>query len=153
MSYDLMVFAPEAAPQDRAAFMQWYEQQTQWTEAHNYDDPAVCTPALRAWFLELIQSYATLNGPYATKAPPDDPAPVADYSLGQALIYTAFTWREADHAYQTTFNLAAKHGVGLFNASSDNSEVWLPDREGGKGGLVLAHAKPRPWWRGWLGKR
>ena len=36
------------------------------------------------------------------------------------------------------FSLAAKHGVGFFNASSDNAEVWLPN---GEGGLSLAHSE------------
>ena len=29
MSYDLMVFAPEAAPSKRAAFLDWYDEQTE----------------------------------------------------------------------------------------------------------------------------
>ncbi len=39
-------------------------------------------------------------------------------------------------AYETVFDLAAKHGVGLFNASSDKREVWMPEH----GKLVLASA-------------
>ena len=44
MSYDLMVFDPEAAPVDRHAFMEWYEAQAEWSEDHSYDDPSVSTP-------------------------------------------------------------------------------------------------------------
>ena len=40
-----MVFAPDAAPSKRPAFLDWYEEQTQWTENHGYDAPAVATPA------------------------------------------------------------------------------------------------------------
>lgn len=32
MSYDLMVFAAEAAPKDRAAFLEWYEGHAEWVE-------------------------------------------------------------------------------------------------------------------------
>ena len=54
MSYDLVVFNPNSPPSDKAGFMDWYRQQTQWKEGHSYDNPDVCTPELRAWFLEMI---------------------------------------------------------------------------------------------------
>jgi len=134
MSYDLMIFAPESAPQGNEAFMEWYEDQTEWAEEHSYNDPAVTTPALRAWFLEMIQSFPAMNGPFAS----DDESSVTDYSVGRAVIYAIFAWSKAEQAYQAMFRLAGKHGVGLFNASSDSSEVWLTD---GKGGLSLAHSR------------
>jgi len=48
MSYDLMVFDPAAAPAGREAFMEWYDQQTEWADGHSPDDPARCTSGLRA---------------------------------------------------------------------------------------------------------
>ena len=135
MSYDLMVFAPEAAPKDRAAFMEWYDAQTEWSEGHSYDDPAVTTPALRAWFMELIEDYAPLNGPFAAARVPDDVALTADCSIGTSVIYVGFRWSSARQAYETVFRLASKHGVGFFDVSSSPSEVWLPD---GRGGLAIA---------------
>lgn len=38
MSYDLMVFDPAKAPDDKASFMRWYGEQTKWSEAHTYSD-------------------------------------------------------------------------------------------------------------------
>ena len=58
-----MVFESNAAPTRHAQFMDWYEQQTQWAEGHSYNDPAVSTDKLRAWFMEIIQSFPPLNGP------------------------------------------------------------------------------------------
>ncbi len=72
MSYDLMVFDPTAVPLERAEFLNWYDEQTQWSEPHGYDDPAVSTPRLRAWFLEMIKQFPPMNGPYATDDLPDD---------------------------------------------------------------------------------
>lgn len=46
-------------------------------------------------------------------------------------------WSKAAEAYEAVFNLAAKHGVGVFNVSSVGEEVWLPEH----GKLVLAHGK------------
>jgi len=138
MSYDLMVFAPEAAPHGREAFMEWYDEQSEWEEEHSYDNPEVSTPALRAWFLEMIQSYPAMNGPFSSDDLPEDEASVTDYSVGRSVIYAAFAWSKAEQAYEAMFSLAAKHGVGFFNASSDNAEVWLPN---GEGGMSLAHSE------------
>jgi len=64
MSYDLMVFRKEAAPNTRAEFMKWYDRQTKWTEEHSYDDPANTSTDLRNWFMEMIQTFPAKNGPF-----------------------------------------------------------------------------------------
>jgi hypothetical protein len=139
MSYDLFVFDPEQAPQDREGFNAWYEEQSSHEEAHSYDDPAVSAPQLRAWFMDMIQTFPALNGPFASNELPEDESSVTDYSIGQSLIYACFRWSKAEQAHEAVFNLAAKHGVGFCDASSDRGEVWLPD---GIGGLSLAHSAP-----------
>src|SRR5215813_10542115 len=130
MSYDLAVFDPEAAPRERAAFIEWYEAQTEWEEPHRYDDPAVSTPALRAWFLEMTRTFRAMNGPYAVKDGDVDNARITDYSVGRTLIYAAFAWSQARPAYEAVFGLAAKHAIGFFDASGANGEVWVPDGRG-----------------------
>lgn len=132
-----MVFAPDAAPRAREDFLDWYEAQAEWEEDHGYDDPAVSTPALRAWFLDMIAAYPPLNGPHAKEELPEDEASATDYSIGKSLVYASFSWSKSEQAYEDAFRLAAKHGLGFFNASSDLAEVWLPD---GKAGLILAHS-------------
>ena len=103
MSYDLMVFDPSAAPSEHSDFMDWYDQQTEWDEDHGYNNPDVTTPALRAWFLEMIRAFPPLNGPYASS---DDDPTVTDYSVGNSVIYAAFAWSVAEQAYKTMFALA-----------------------------------------------
>jgi hypothetical protein len=137
MSYDLMVFDPQVAPKERVAFMAWFDEQSEWEEGHSYDNPEVCTPGLRAWFLDMIQTFPALNGPYATDDLPEDEASATDYSVGQSVIYAAFAWSKAELAYEAMFKLANKHGVGFFNVSSDSADVWLPNQVGD---LSLAHA-------------
>ena len=134
MSYDLMVFEPTAAPTDRDAFMAWYGEQTKWSEGHSYDDPAVTTAALRAWFMEIIETFAPMNGPLSD--PDADDATVTDYSVGREVIYAAFAWSKAENAREVVFRLAAKHAVGFFDVSTDNGGVWLP---GAPGELFLLH--------------
>ncbi len=132
-----MVFAPEAAPKDREAFMEWYDAQSEWEEEHSYDNPDVSAPALRAWFLEMNRTYPAMNGPFSLEDLPDDDESVTDYSIGRSVICAAFAWSKAEQAYEATISLAARHGVGFYNVSSEHGEVWLPD---GNGGLVLAHS-------------
>jgi hypothetical protein len=129
MSYDLMVFAPDAAPaKKRGPFLEWYDQQSEWGEDHGYDDPAVCSPALRAFYDEIAQTFPPLR---------EDDDEGTDYTIGKSVIYMTFGWDSIDAAYETVFRIASKHAVGFFDVSSDLAETWLPD---GKGGLYVAHA-------------
>jgi hypothetical protein len=130
MSYDLMVFEPASAPEERNEFLTWYKKLTQWNEEHSYNDPAVSSPALKAWFTDMIQTFPTMNGPLAPDADPDDEALLTDYSVGREAIYAAFAWSKAEQAYQTMFDLAARHRVGFFNVSSQGLEIWWPDTDG-----------------------
>ena len=61
MSYDLMVFESAVPPKGRAAFMEWFQTQTKWNEAHNYRDHAVTTEPLKAWFMDIIKQYPPIS--------------------------------------------------------------------------------------------
>ena len=128
MSFDLMVFDPKAAPTDREDFQAWYREQTRWSEKHGYDDPAVCASALRAWFHEMRELFPPMNGPFRSEDV-DDPK-VTGYSLGRSVVYAAFAWSEEAEARDTMFELAKKHGVGFFDVSSDDGNVWAPTSYG-----------------------
>jgi hypothetical protein len=117
--------------------MVWYGQLIQWAEGHSYNDPEVSTAKLRGWFMDMIQSYPPMNGPLSHNDLPEDEASLTDYSLGKPAIYCAFAWSKEQPAYDAVFELAQKHGVGFFNVSSENEEVWLPE----SGKLILAHSK------------
>jgi hypothetical protein len=129
MSYDLMVFRPEVAPRTRPEFMNWYHDQTQWSEGHSYDDPAITTSDLRSWFLEMIEKYPAINGPYAKEEDEDNDF-VTDYSIGKEVIYAAFSWPLAEKAYENMKALAEKHKVGFFDASADEGDILFPDPNG-----------------------
>ena len=128
MSYDLMVFDPPAAPRTRKAFMAWYGEQTRWSESHGYDDPAVATPALRAWFMEMTTTFPAMNGPFASD---DEEHPhLTDYSIGRSVIYAAFGWPDAEAARKRVLTLAARHKVGFFDVSASDGDVWRPNPDG-----------------------
>ena len=78
MSYDLMVFDPEAAPEDRQQFKEWYDDQSEW--AHSMTTPEVCTPRLRAWFMEMIRVFPVFN-PFAPEELLQDEPSLTEYSI------------------------------------------------------------------------
>ena len=155
MSYDLMVFRKEAAPKTRAEFMKWYEDQTEWTEEHSYDDPANTSPELRNWFMEMIQIFPAMNGPFASDD--DDNPNVSDYSVGKDVIYVAFAWSLAEQAYNKMLELSEKHGVGFFDVSSDNGDIFIPDNgklkpidhPSNNSNRSTSGLENKPWWKFW----
>ncbi|RYF51257.1 MAG: hypothetical protein EOO38_03690 [Cytophagaceae bacterium] len=124
MSYDLMVFDPAAAPISKSDFLLWYDEQTEWREEHTYDDPAVTTPKLREWYQLMIADFPPMNGPDRSDDF-DDPM-VSDYSVGRSVIYVAFAWSQAEVAYKAVRHAAETIGVGFFDASGEEGEIWLP---------------------------
>ena len=136
MSYDLMVFDPAAAPKKREEFLAWYDELTEWGDEHGYDDPIVTTIALRAWFMDMIGIFPAMNGPYSASFSANSESRLADYSIEKSAIYIGFSWSVAEEAHETVAMLAAKHGVGFFDVSSDKGAVYVPDESGN---LSLLH--------------
>jgi hypothetical protein len=126
VSYDLAVFDPRAEFRERSTFLTWFDGRTSWDEGLNYFDPSNATPALQAWYREIVDTFPPLNGP-------DRPANLelctADFSIGTDLIYVGFTKTSGGLAYETMFRLATKHGVGFFDVSG-NGAVWFPKADG-----------------------
>jgi hypothetical protein len=130
MSYDLFVFSLEYAPKERESFLDWYDAQTEWENGRTCDDPERTAPKLRAWFFEMIQSFPPMNGPLRRNDLPEDDRSSSDYGINDHGIYVGFSWSMATKAYEAMRHLAEKHGVGFFDVSSDDSEVWAPDGSG-----------------------
>lgn len=130
-----MVFDPVAAPHERAAFLEWYHQQAEWSEGHNYSDPANTTPALAAWYEAMRLTYPNMNGPNAVTdeemLEPGVEDRLGDYSIGHHVIYAAFSWSEAENVYPLVRALAVKYGVGFYDVSGDegDGEIYFPGDE------------------------
>ena len=140
MSYDLMVFEASKAPKERKEFMEWYEQQTQWSESHNYLDHAVSSVPLQLWFEEMAKYFPPMNGALASDDV-DDPR-VTDFSIGKDVIYSAFSWSVAEEAYPKMRELAIKHSVGFFDVSANNGEILFPPE-------IVKETIEKPWWKIW----
>ena len=145
MSYDLMVFAPGAAPKDRNGFMAWYSTVVEWGEDHGYDDPVVCVAPLAAWFHDIRADFPPMNGPLAPVDDFDNPK-LTDYSVGRQAIYAAFAWSQMRPARRAMFDLAKRHRLGFFDTSADDGQVWLPTLFGYRlaHGLGSTAAMPNP---------
>jgi hypothetical protein len=120
-----MVFVPSMPPGDRSGFLAWFDEQTKWTEDRDYSDPTGTADELRAWFMEMIERFPAMNGPYASED--HDDARVTGYSIGSAMIYIDFRWSLLQDAYRATLELAMKHRLGFFDVSADDGQVWMPD--------------------------
>jgi hypothetical protein len=149
MSYDLMVFSPEAAPKTKSEFLTWYDTQTEWTEEHTYDDPAIATPALQAWLQEMEQTFPDMNGPNVTADRTS--AYETDYSIGRVVIYAAFSWSLAGEANETAQRLAQKHQVGFWDPSFEGP-ILFPEK--GELRPMVEDDKPntdpkKSWWKFW----
>lgn len=124
MSYDILAFDPAAVAD--ADFPAWWREQSEWPEAHSYDDPEVTTPNLRAFYNELIRTFPPMNGPGAVTddellRDPGLESRMTDYSIGAALVYGAFAWSQARTGQATFTALAAKHGVAVALVSDQGS--------------------------------
>lgn len=128
MSYDLMIFRPKAAPEKRGAFMDWYTQQVEWGEDHSYEDPKVASKEMQHWFLEMIEAFPAMNGPYADENIETDY--LTDYCIGKDVIYVGFRWSVAEEAYKQTKLLAEKHRVGFFDVSANDGNIFFPGENG-----------------------
>ncbi|GED70045.1 hypothetical protein BRE01_37470 [Brevibacillus reuszeri] len=129
MSYDLMAFEPSKAPKERKAFMDWYEQQVQWSEDHEYQHSSVCSEALQRFYSELSEHFPNMNVDdeiFEAMEEAGTDNRLTDYSLGSAVIYAAFAYSVAEEAYSTMRELALKHKVGFFDVSSDDGEIYFP---------------------------
>jgi len=135
-----MVFEPDAVPASHAEFLDWYAGQTKWGEDHSYDDPALSSANLRAWFEDMVEIFPPMNGTFAKERTAEGEASSSDYAIGADFIYVSFAWSEEEAAYMTVARLAEKHRLGLFNASSSGEEVWFPM----EGRMMLAHDKSPP---------
>ena len=137
MSYDLMVFEPTALPHRHDEFIKWHESEAGRAEAHDSNDRSVATVRLQTWFIAIIRLFPPMNGPLSKEELPEEEASTADYTIGRNSIYCLFAWSKVEQAYSAVFELAEKHGLGFFNVSSGEEEVWLPKN----GKLSLAHSK------------
>ena len=127
MSYDLVVFEKSIAPASKAEFLDWYEEQVEWKEDHDYDSIEVSSSKLKSWFLDMIKLFPPMNGNFDMDVALENDQELenrfTDYSIGKNLIYAGSAWSQAETAYNTMLMLALKHDVGFFDVSGTGAII------------------------------
>lgn len=129
MSYDLVVFDPDAAPKDHDAFLAWFDSHT---EAEPFDTirSEFSTPKLRLWLEELLKTFPAMNGYYAAADQDVDDPHLTDYGIDCSHINACFAWSLAESAYNAVMSLAEKHGIGVYEISDPEGKIWRPGSDG-----------------------
>ena len=127
MSYDLVVFEKSIAPASKAEFLEWYKEQVEWKEDHDYDSIEVSSSKLKSWFLDMIKLFPPMNADFDIDDVLENDQELeirfTDYSIGKNLIYAGFAWSQAETAYNTMLMLALKHDVGFFDVSGTGAII------------------------------
>lgn len=118
-----MAFREDVAPEAKNDFMEWYGDQVDQKDDYDYNNPDNTSGELKEWFNEMIKTFPPMNGPLASDDV-DDPN-MADYTIASDFIYITFAWSVAENAKTTAIMLAKKHGIGIFDASSKNADIYF----------------------------
>ena len=126
MSYDLLIFEPDSATDED--FPQWWEQVSRWEEPRDYDTTEGSTPAIRAFYRDLIRVFPPFNGPDALsdaelEEREEQGLPVADYTIGADYIYIGVGWSDADALVKIVGQMAWTHRLAVAYVSDDSSIV------------------------------
>jgi hypothetical protein len=130
LSYDLMVFDPDAAPTDRDAFLAWVDSQSDDVELFDPTRSEFSTRNLRLWLEEMLKTFPAMNGPYVTADQDGDDLHVTDYDISRTNIYACFAWPLAEESYLAVMSLAEKYGIGVYDISDPEGTIWRPGSDG-----------------------
>ena len=125
MSYDLLIFEPDSATDED--FPQWWEQVVaQWDEPGDFSTIDGSTPAIRAFYRDLIRVFPPFNGPDAlSEAELEEREveglPVADYTIGADYIYISVGWSDANALVKIVGQMAWTQRLAVAYVSEDGS--------------------------------
>ena len=127
MSYDLLIFEPDSATDED--FPQWWEQVVaQWDEPGDFSTIDGSTPAIRAFYRDLIRVFPPFNGPDALSEEEleereEQGLPVADYTIGTDYIYISVGWSDANALVKIVGQMAWTQRLAVAYVSEDSSIV------------------------------
>ena len=124
MSYDILIFEPDAVTDED--FPQWWEQVSRWEERRDYDTTEGSTPAIRAFYRDLIRAFPPFNGPDALSDAELEEReakglPVADYTIGADYIYIGVGWSDANALVKIVGQMAWTQRLAVAYVSEDSS--------------------------------
>lgn len=124
MSYDILIFEPDVVTDED--FPQWWEQVSRWEELRDYDTTEGSTPAIRAFYRDLIRAFPPFNGPDALsdaelEEREEQGLPVADYTIGADYIYIGVGWSDANALVKIVGQMAWTQRLAVAYVSEDSS--------------------------------
>ena len=124
MSYDILIFEPDVVTDED--FPQWWEQVSRWEEPRDYDTTEGSTPAIRAFYRDLIRAFPPFNGPDALSDAELEEReakelPVADYTIGADYIYIGVGWSDANALVKIVGQMAWTQRLAVAYVSEDSS--------------------------------
>ena len=124
MSYDILIFEPDVVTDED--FPQWWEQVSRWEEPRDYDTTEGSTPAIRAFYRDLIRAFPPFNGPDALsdaelEEREEQGLPVADYTIGADYIYIGVGWSDANALVKIVCQMAWTQRLAVAYVSEDSS--------------------------------
>lgn len=124
MSYDILIFEPDVVTDED--FPQWWEQVSRWEELRDYDTTEGSTPAIRAFYRDLIRAFPPFNGPDALSDAELEEReakglPVADYTIGADYIYIGVGWSDANALVKIVGQMAWTQRLAVAYVSEDSS--------------------------------
>ena len=128
MSYDILIFEPDAVTDED--FPQWWEQVSRWEEPRDYDTTEGSTPAIRAFYRDLIRAFPPFNGPDALsdaelEEREEQGLPVADYTIGEDYIYIGVGWSDANALVKIVGQMAWTQRLAVAYVS-EASSIFRP---------------------------
>ena len=105
----------------------------QWDGPRDFSTIDGSTPAIRSIYRDLIRAFPPFNGPDAlSEAELEEREveglPVADYTIGEDLVYVGVSWSAADALVVTAGELAWTHRLAVAYVSDDGAIVRPPDQ-------------------------
>ena len=131
MSYDILIFEPDAVTDE--GFPQWWDRVSQWEEPRHYDSIERATPAIRFFYRDLVRTFPPFNSPDALSDDEVDARltqelPVADFTVGEDLVYVGVSWSAANALVTTVSELAWTHRLAVAYVSDDDAIVRPPEQ-------------------------
>ena len=130
LAYDLFAFDLFAAPRDRYDFLDWVSRTFRDADGGSGGDASRTTAPLRAWHLDMSQSFPGRRDPHALDEDDPNAQRMATYRFTQGILQASFHWEASGQALYRARRAAQVQGVGLFEASGNDGAVWMMSPRG-----------------------
>ena len=139
LSFDLIVFAPNHVPKQKAEFASWFGR-----VRGTPDD--FCHPSMENCVQELKEYYSELKSYLPWQEEEPDSTCAADYSFARYMIHCSFPLSCQRKAYDTALALCWRLQLGLYDISGSGDVIYP---EAAWEAIEARSTSKKPWWKFW----